>query len=230
VHRPHPRHDTTGRRITDVYHRIICRHQVEVEIWPPRAEVHFLDDWTANPADKQVRFEATIVNSDQGVLWEVHQPDGSPGIGTIDATGLYTPPNKGFTGSGATEIVVATAREDRLRKAFSWVTLVGVGPQAAAIPSIGIYPKNINLYYWSGASNQYMDVSNKLRQFRAILYDGTGTIDWFVNGAASGSGDWFVYQAPGTGGGAVVTVRAQLSGQPSVFDEASVVELNYSWP
>jgi hypothetical protein len=225
-----PHHHGAERRITDVYHRIVCRHQVEVEVWPPRAEVHFLDDWTANPADKQVRFEASVLNSDQGVLWEVHQPDGSPGLGTIDVTGLYTPPAKSFTASGATELIVATAREDRLRKAFAWVTLVGTGPQPSAIPSIGIYPKNLNLYYRSGASNQYMDASNKMRQFHAILYDGGGTIDWFVNGTASGSGDWFLYQASGSGSGAVVTVRAQLAGQPSVFDEARIVELNYSWP
>ncbi len=223
----HPHH---RERITDVYHRIVCRHQVEIEVWPPRAEVHFADDWTANPAGKQVRFEATVINSDQGVLWDVHQPDGSPGLGSIDATGLYTPPSKGFIAGGTTEIVVATAREDRLRKAFAWVTLVGIGPQPTAIPSIEIYPKNINLYYRSGASNQYMDSANKQRLFRAVLYDGSGTINWKVNGIASGSGSWLEYQAPNSGGGGVVTIRAELGGNPSVFDEGRIDLLNYSWP
>ena len=231
MHHPHHRHHRfAGRQVTDVYHRIVCRHQVEVEVWPPRADVRFLDDWTADPAGKQARFEATVFNSDQGYLWDVRRPDGSPGLGSIDVTGLYTPPAKGSIASGTTELIVATAREDSLRKAFAWVTLVGVGPQPAATPSIEVYPKNLNLYYWSGASNQYIDASNKLRQFRAVLYDGAGTIDWFVNGAASGSGDWFLYQMPNTGGGGLVTVRAQLSGQPSVFDEARIVELNYFWP
>ncbi len=230
MHPLHRHNHLHSRRITDVYHHVVCRHRIEVEVWPPRAEVHFQDDSMCNPALKQTRFEAVIINSEQGCLWEVRRLDGSPGLGSIDETGVYHAPAKGSLVSGATEVIVATAREDRLRKAFAWVTLVGVGPQAAVVPSINVFPKSVNLYYWSGAGNQYIDAANKQREFRAILYDGTGAINWFVNGAPVGSGDWFHYQAPNTGSGAVVKVRAQLAGQPSVFDEATVLQLNYSWP
>jgi hypothetical protein len=229
--RPRHRHNHLhGRRVTDVYHQIVCRHRIEVEVWPPRAEVHFQDDPLANSALKQTRFEAVVINSEQGYLWEVRQPDGSPGLGSIDETGIYRAPAKGSLTNGATEVIVATAREDRLRKAYAWVTLVGIGAQPAEVPSINIFPKSVNLYYWSGASNKYIDAANKQREFLAILYDGAGAIDWLVNGAPSGSGDWLLYQAPNTGSGAVVKVRAQLAGQPSVFDEATVLQLNYSWP
>src|SRR5256885_3599147 len=97
-----------GAKVTDVYHTIVCRHQVEIEVRPASAEVHFADDWTANPAGKQARFEAAVFNSDQGCLWEVHQRDGSPGLGSIDGTGLYMAPPKGGVPSGTTEVIVAT--------------------------------------------------------------------------------------------------------------------------
>ena len=91
LHRPFGHHRFAGRNesVTDVYHRVVCRHQVEIEVWPPRAEIHFVDDWTANPIDTQARFEATVYNSNQGYLWEVRALDGSPGQGTIDISGLY---------------------------------------------------------------------------------------------------------------------------------------------
>ena len=219
-----------GPLIADVYHRLVSRHRVEIEVWPPRAQVHFRDDWLANPADKQIRFEAIVYNSAQGFLWEVHRPDGSTGLGTIDETGVYHPPVKGSLASGTTEVIVATAREDRLRKAYAWLTLVGEGPEPAAVASIDISPRRVNLYYWQGASNQYIDASNKMREFHATLHNGSGTIQWLVDGTLSATGDWFLYQVPNSGGAAVVRVRAQLAAQPSVFDEARVLQLNYSWP
>jgi hypothetical protein len=209
---------------------VVCRHQVEIEVWPPRVEVHFNDDWTANPIDTQTRFEATVYNSDQGYLWEVRALDGSPGQGTIDASGLYRAPTKGALPNGFTEIIVATAREDRLRKAYAWVTLVGFGPEPVTAPTVDIWPKRVNLYYRQGANNNYMDDSNKVRQFGAILRDSTDSIEWLVNGASSGSGPWFLYQTPNTGGTNTVTIRARLQTQHSIFDEAKVLLLNYSWP
>ena len=72
-------HHRRGRHrgvVTDVYHHIVCRHQVEIEVWPPRAEIHFRDDWTANVATTQVRFEAQVYNSTQGYVWDVRDING----------------------------------------------------------------------------------------------------------------------------------------------------------
>ena len=235
LHRPFGQHRFTGRNesVTDIYHRVECRHQVEIEVWPPRAEIHFHDDWTANPIDTQTRFEAIVYNSNQGYLWEVRNLDGSPGQGTIDASGLYRAPPKGTLANGFTEIVVATAREDRLRKAYAWVTLAGAGPEPVTAPAVDIWPKRANLYYQQGANNNYMDDSNKMRQFGAIMRNSTGsTIEWLVDGVlqAGTTGPWFLYQTPNTGSTSTVAIRAQLQGQPSIFDEAKVLQLNYSWP
>jgi hypothetical protein len=214
-----------------VYHHIVCRHQVEIEVWPPRAEVNFRDEWTANPIDTQVRFEAKVYNSDQGYLWEVRDINGNPGLGTIDAAGVYHAPPKGALASGTTEIVVATARQDRLRKAFAWVTLVGVGPKPAAVPKVAIWPKRLELYYINGANNNFIDDCNKERQFSATAYDSTSQVQWLVNGALQGTvGPWFFYQAPSSGSPQVVTLRARLQAQPGIFDEAKILLRNYNWP
>jgi hypothetical protein len=218
-------------RVIDVHHRVVCRHQIEIEVWPPRAEVQFADDWTANPASTQTRFEATVYNSNQGFLWEVRALDGSPGQGTIDVSGLYRAPAKGALQNGFTEVIVATAREDRLRKAFAWVTLVGFGPEPMTAPTVDISPKRLNLYYQQGANNNFMDDSNKRWRFNAIVYNGSGVIEWVVNnGMPSATGPSFLYQAPNNGGTDTATIRAQLQAQPSIFDEAQVLLLNYLWP
>jgi hypothetical protein len=232
LHRRFGHHRFAGRNasVTDVYHQVVRRHQIEIEVWPPRAEIHFGDDWTANPIDTQTRFEATVYNSDQGYLWEVRALDGGPGQGTIDISGLYRAPPKGALSNGFTEIIVATAREDGLRKAYAWVTLVGFGPEPATAPTVDIWPKQVNLYYQHGANNNYMDDSNKMRQFGVIVRDSTGLVEWLVNGVSSGTGPWFLYQTPNTGGTNTVTIRARLQAQPSIFDEAKVLQLNYSWP
>ena len=229
THRPLP-HRPVGKspsRVTDVYHSVTCRHQVEIEVWPPRAEVRFANDATANPADMHLRFEATIYNSDQGVLWEVRDPAGNPGKGSIDAAGLYRAPPKGAIPNGTTDIVIATAREDRMRRAYAWVTLVGVGPAQALVE---IRPKHATLYYRTGANNNFMDDSNKMRQFDAVVRNGSGVIEWLVNNALSGTGTWFLYQTPNNGGSSTITIRARLQADHSVFDDSKVHLLNYSWP
>jgi hypothetical protein len=220
-----------GSRVIDVHHHVVCRHQVEIEVWPPRAQINFQDDWTANPASRQTRFEATVYNSGEGHLWEVRAVDGGPGAGSIDASGLYKAPVKGALPSGFTEIIAVTAREDRLRRAYAWVTLVGAGPEPVTPPTVDIWPKRVNLYYQQGADNSYMDDCNKKRLFGAIIRDGAGaSLEWLVNGVNSGAGPSFLYQMPNAGGAGTVTIRARLQGQPSVFDEAKVLQLNYSWP
>jgi hypothetical protein len=230
---PFGNHRFTGRdeSVTDVFHHIVCRHQVEIEVWPSRVELNFRDEWTANPIDTQTRFDALVYNSDQGHLWEVRNPDGGPGQGTIDASGLYRAPPKGALPSGFTEVIVATSREDRLRKAFAWVTLVGVGPRPVAAPTVEIWPKRANLYYRQGANNNYIDDCNKMRQFMATPRDTPATlVEWLVDGVIQATGPWFLYQAPNTGGTKVVAVRARLQAHPAIFDEAKVLQINYSWP
>jgi hypothetical protein len=229
-HRPFRPHRPAGpvTRVTDVYHRITSRHQVEIEVQPPRAQVHFADGSTANPADTQTRFEAIVYNSDQGYFWEVRDLAGNPGMGTIDASGLYRAPAKGLLANGTTEIIVATSREDRMRRAYAWVTLVGDGPARATVE---IRPKHATLYYGQGFNNNFMDDSNKMRQFDATVRNGAGGIEWLVNNAPpSATGPWFLYQTPNNGGTATVTIRARLQADHSIFDEAKVQLLNYSWP
>ncbi len=228
------RHHRPGCRrasAIDVHHHIVCRHNVEIEVWPPRAEINFQDEWTANPASTQVRFEAQVYNSAQGYLWEVRALNGGPGLGTIDVSGQYRAPPKGALDSGTTELVVATAREDPLRKAFAWVTLVGGGPQPAAQPTLDLWPKRVDLYYGQGANNNYIDDCNKQCQFSADIYDSNAQVEWLVDWVPqSGVGPWFCYRAPDFGAATVVTVRAQLHGRTDVFDEAKILQRNYDWP
>jgi hypothetical protein len=126
-----------------------------------------------------------------------------------------------------TEIIVATSREDRMRRAYAWVTLVGDGRATATVE---IRPKHATLYYKQGANNDFMDDSNKMRQFDARVRDGAGGIEWLVNNASSGTGPWFLYQTPNNGGTATVTIQARLQADHSIFDEAKVQLFNYSWP
>ena len=226
----HHRFAGQNARVTDVYHRIACRHQVEIEVWPSRAEVNFRDDWTANPRNTQTRFDAILYNSNQGYLWDVRALDGSPGQGTIDASGLYRAPPKGALSAGFTEIIVATAREDRMRKAYAWVTLVGIGPKPAAVASVEIWPKRVNLYYRQGANNGYIDECNKMRQFGAIARDTALPVEWLVDGLPAATGPWFLYQTPNNGATKTVTITAFLNSQPSIFDDAKVLQINYNWP
>jgi hypothetical protein len=231
-HPDHVRFAERAATVTDVYHRLECRHQVEIEVWPARVELNFGDEWTANPISTQTRFEAIVYNSSQGHLWEVRSVDGSPGLGTIDASGVYRSPPKGALPNAFTEIVVATSREDRLRKAYAWVTLVGVGAMPAPAPTVEIWPKQLTLYYRQGANNSYIDDCNKMRLFEATPRDAAApAVEWLVGGVLqSGTSQTFLYQSPNSGGTAVVTVRARLQAQPAIFDDAKVLQLNYTWP
>jgi hypothetical protein len=226
---PHPRPDFR------VVHHMVDRHRVEVEVQPPRAELYFQDERWIDPIDTQIRFEAVVYNSDRGVTWQVLAPDGGPGQGTIDATGLYQAPDKGALSSGTTDVVVATARADPLRKAFAWVTLVGLGPLPAPAPRIEIWPKLITLYYWNNDDNAYMDDRNKLRVFRAFPRDiANRDVTWSATlgtiVASGTNGAWGTYTAPNAGSRAEATVTATLAGDPTVTDEAKIVLLNYNWP
>jgi hypothetical protein len=217
---------------------VTCCPQIEVEVWPAQAEVTFRDDRAVNPINTQVRFEAAVYNGCcAGVRWEVLAPSGLPGAGTIDVTGRYLAPAKGLLPSGTTDLVVATSIENPLRKAFAWVTLVGVGPAAVPEPLIAIRPKSVYLYYPQNAAgadrNEFIDASNTMQMFRASVRNTSAPIEWLVNGAVTanpGPADLFLYRVNGSGVTSVVVVGARLSGQPGVIDEAKVVQINYRWP
>jgi hypothetical protein len=234
----------------DVIHHIACRHQIEVEVWPPRIDLYFADERMrvdhkgalvereVDPIDTQVRFEATVINSDRGVRWQVFDAAGGPGAGSIDATGLYQAPAKGGWATGHTDVVVATSVEDPLRKAYAWVTLLGDGPLKAPDARIEIWPKRVNLYYDAGAhDNAYIDDSNKMRLFRAdIWHSDDRNVEWLVNGAVQPAPSLampqsFLYTSPSMGSDMVlVLVRARIKSNPGVFDEAQVILRNYDWP
>jgi hypothetical protein len=216
----------------DIVHHVVCRHQVEIEVWPARATVYFQDERWIDPVNTQIRFEAIIYNAQSGVSWQVLAPDGGAGAGSIDATGLYRAPPKAALASGATDLVVATVREDPLRKASAWVTLVGLGPAPAPLPRIEIWPKRRTLYYRSGLDSAFIDDRNKMQIFRAFLsHSPTPQVRWLVNGVAqAGTDSWFLYNAPANGAGAVVTVAAQINALPAVQDDARIVLENYDWP
>jgi hypothetical protein len=130
---------------------------------------------------------------------------------------------------------VATARADPLRKAFAWVTLVGLGPLPAPAPRIEIWHKRITLYYRTNDDNAYMDDSNKMWVFRAFPRHAVNpTVHWTTSVgsvvAVLGDSHFGVYTAPISGTTTVATVTASLAANPAVTDDAEVLLLNYVWP
>jgi hypothetical protein len=218
----------------EVVHHVTRRHRPEVEVWPPRAQVTFSDERSANPADTMVRFEATVINAcSTAVTWTVLSPDGGPGAGSIDTTGLYAAPNFKPELDGATDVVVVTLDEDPLRTAFAWVTLAGEGPWPIPVATIEILPKTAFLYYPSGQDNAYIDASNTMQFFRVLLrHSPTQDVQWKVDGVvqAGQTEQIFRYQVTGSGPEKEVTVEAAIQGLPAAVDEAKVMLTNYYWP
>jgi len=221
-------------RTTEVVHHVTRRHRPEIEVWPPRAQLTFSDERSANPADAMLRFEATVLNAcSTAVRWAVLATDGGPGAGSIDATGLYSAPAWASGLNGATDVVVATLAEDPLRSAYAWVTLAGLGPWPLPVPTIEILPKTAFLYYPSGEDNAYIDSSNTMQFFRARLRDSpTQAVQWSVDGTVQGgqTAQTFLYQLSGAGAPTEVTVEARIPGVPSAVDSAKVRQTNYYWP
>lgn len=224
----------------DVVHHITCRHQVEVEVWPPRVELYFADERQygdqreLDPFDAQVRFEATVVNSGRGVTWQVFDATGGPGAGTIDATGLYLAPAKGSWHGGHTDVVVATSVENPLRKAYAWVTLLGHGPLALPDPRIEIWPRRVDLYYTQSSAlvhNNYIDDSNKVQLFQARIWHSTvQNVTWQIASGPGTIGANGLYVAPNSGSDHQVAVVRGYIGATAAYDEARIVLRNYVWP
>ena len=217
------------------HHHIICEHQIEIEVWPACAEVYFQDEAHCDPANTQVRFDAIVHNAPScAVLWKVCSLGGGPGMGSIDASGLYTAPPKGDLLNGDTEIIVATAADDPFRQARAFVTLIGRGPEPPPPPSIMVLPKRANVYYRTGENNDYIDKSNTRQVFRALVANSDSSVDWQVNHTtvlAADPSHLFCYTpTANSGSDTVVTITAMLSSQNAVKDEAKVVLVNYKWP
>lgn len=233
----HSRHKRAYHTPTIIHHGV-CQHQVEIEVWPSEAEVYFQDERDVDPINTQVRFDAVVYNAPSGyVLWEVKDISGGPGVGSIDPTGLYTAPPKGEGVSslthGTTDIIIVTAVDDPLRKAYARVTLVGFGPEPELKAKLEIFPKQVYLYYPSGHHNAYMDKSNQMQLFRAIIRNSDSTeVAWEVNGnPAPGASDepWYLYKSNYVGA-EEVTIKVSLVGDSSIKDEAKVIQINYIWP
>lgn len=227
------RQSRRGQRV-EVIHHVTRQHRPELEVSPARAVVTFEDERSANPADRHVRFEATVLNAcSTAVRWNVLSPTGGPGAGSIDSTGLYTAPAFSSSFDGATDVVVATLVEDPLRTAYAWVTLVGEGPWPVPSPAIEVRPKTAFLYYPSGHDNSYIDPSNTMQFFRARIRNSTAhQVEWRVDGAvqAGETGETFLYRLFGAGGTKEVTVEARIAGTPAASDSAKVMQINYDWP
>jgi len=217
----------------EVIHHVTRQHRPEIEVWPPRAEVTFQDERSANPADCFVRFEATVLNAcSTAVRWDVLAPTGGPGAGSVDPTGLYSAPAFSSGLDGATDVVVATLVEDTLRTAYAWVTLVGEGPWPVPAPAIEVRPKTAFLYYPSGHDNSYIDASNTMQFFRARIRNSPAhQVEWRVDGAVQAeTSDIFLFRLFGAGATKEVTVEARIAGTPAAADSARVVQINYDWP
>jgi hypothetical protein len=214
---------------------MVCQHQVEIEVWPASAEVYFHDERYADPVNTQVRFDAAVYNAPNcEVKWEVRALDGSPGQGQVDSTGLYTAPDKDGLNSGLTQIVVATAVADPKRQAFAYVTLVGRGPEPPPVATVLILPQRVNLYYRLGGDSAWIDDSNKVQVFRAVVQNSPSNLNWFVGASAvpeAEHGPLFYFSpAAASGSDTFIPIRAQLATDATVKSEAKVVLVNYTWP
>lgn len=230
-------HDLLCHRLRRFDHRIVCRQQVEIELWPANAEVYFSDEDRIDPVNTQVRFDAAVYNApDCRVTWSVRAPDGSPGRGQIDATGLYNAPDKDGLSSGLTDVIVATAVADPMRQAFGFVTVVGRGPRPAPTPTILLLPQRIVLYHRTG-HNDYIDESNSEHIFMAIVAHSNDPVDWLIGGTVQLANDatrLFGYNpavmpAP-IGPDGTVTIAARLTTNATVTSSAKVYLADYDWP
>jgi len=222
-------HGCCGR--PTVIHRFVCRHRVEVEVWPAGAELVFRDERYAHSVNTQVQFDATVFNAPTNrVIWQVHGLDGGPGAGTIDASGLYIAPAKGSLPYGFTEVVTAVSVDDPFRRAHAQVVVFGLGPEPLPPPRVEVHPSRARLYYRTGHHNDHIDESNKMQLFRALLFHADpAQLVWEKNAVPVATGPEYLYKVVDTDPSDFdITVR--LTAAAGVEDRAKVSLLNYSWP
>ena len=217
-----------------VCHHVICQHRVEVEVWPAAAEVSFQDERFAQPLEAQVQFSAFVYTAPSNrVTWQVLDLHGGPGAGSIDAAGLYLAPAKGSLPFGLTDIVVATSADDHFRKAYARVAIVGLGPEPKPAPRVEVYPHRAYLYNVGGYHNNFIDSSNKMQLFRAMVYHADpAQVVWSVSGfGLVATGPEYAFPFTASVWSQTVTIEAQIpSTTPLAKDSATVSWLNYSWP
>lgn len=221
-------------RTPTIVHNMVCQHQIEIEVWPTKTEVYFRDEPHVDPISTQVRFDALVYNAPTAnVTWKVKSAGGGPGAGTVDPSGLYIAPPKGSLVHGYTDIIVATAVDDPMRKAYGRVALIGFGPELPPQPCIEIFPKQLSLYYPENFHNNYIDFSNTLQIFRTLInHSPSGEVEWFVDSipVAAWNKPWYQYRVTGHGSNKMVIIRACLKNYTSIKDEAVVNQINYTWP
>lgn len=220
-------------RANVICRHVICQHRVEVEVSPASAEVCFRDERFTHPFNTMVQFHAFVYNAPSNrVTWQVLNPQGGPGAGTVDAGGLYVAPLKGAHPYALTDLVVATSVDDHFRRALAHVAVVGLGPEPKPVPRIQIFPHRAYLYHPQGPHNDYIDTSNTMQLFRVLaLHADPAQVQWNVDGGATAAtGPEFLYQLSGTGPVKTIRVNASIPGSPPVADWATVTLLNYDWP
>ena len=223
-----------------VCHHVICQHRIEVEVWPAAAEVSLRDERYAQPLEAHVQFSAFVYNAPSNrVTWQVLDLHGGLGAGTIDAAGLYTAPAKADLPAGLTapysltDIVVATSVDDHFRKAFAHVEIVGWGPAPKPAPRVEIYPHRAYLYHAAGYNNDYIDSSNKMQLFRAMVYHADpAQVVWSVSGFGMvATGPEYPFPFTASVWSQTVTIDATIPlTTPLAKDSATVSWLDYSWP
>ncbi|MCP4605576.1 MAG: hypothetical protein GY847_34485 [Proteobacteria bacterium] len=222
-----------------VVHDVECRHRVEVEVWPPNAEVYYNQDRYVDPVNTQVQFDAAVYNGSSRVTWSVKNIHGGPGAGTINPSGLYTSPPTGI--HGTTDVVTATPTSDPTRKAFAFVTLIGRGPEPAPEPKIIVYPKQAYLYYppqnMVSDLNRFIDASNTMQLFRVDTMNANGQeLKWEFSSLLGFTYDLFNdkrccdIRITGTGVTNRIDIKVSLENNAIVYDDASFFISNYKWP
>ena len=214
---------------------IICQHRVEVEVSPACAEVCFQDERFAHPFNTMVQFQAFVYNAPSNrVTWQVLDVSGGPGAGTIDAAGLYIAPLQAGHQYSLTDVVVATSVDDPFRRAFGRVAVIGLGPEHHPVARLEVLPRRVHLYYPGGAHNSYIDTSNTMQLFRALVRHGNpALVQWSVSPPPPPTipaGPEFLYQVQGSGTPQTVTIDAWIPGSPTATGRATVSLLNYDWP
>jgi hypothetical protein len=215
--------------------KVICQHQIEIEVWPSHAEVYFSDERYADGLTATARFEACVYNTPTGrVRWTVLGPAGGPGYGTIDQNGTYTAPAKGSIPSGATDVIAAQPVDDLTRIAFAYVTLIGKGPLPRPRPRITVVPGVATIYDMQVGLKGFMDISNKKQVFRAIITGSDDPVDWLVDSVVKVANDATrTFSFPSTEAVSILnhvaTVQARLTTDHTVCGYARCYCTEYKW-
>ncbi|MBI3405537.1 MAG: DUF4091 domain-containing protein, partial [Acidobacteria bacterium] len=149
------------------------------------------------PAGKTQKFTAHVIRSNNPtVTWAVNGiAGGNASVGTIDATGLYTPPS---TPSSLPLSITITATSQADPTAFKTVN-------AKVVASVTVSPASVKMF------------ANTTQQFTAAVA-GTANqaVAWFVNGIAGGNGSvgsisaTGLYTAPGPVQSVVVSATSTV--------------------